>query len=71
MKKNPSVRIVITAVSLETIEETLSCMREYSFTETETVCISVARSKEIHQFHLMNGQNPVYIFSMQNGGRSL
>ncbi len=71
LEKNPNVRIVATAVSLETVSELTSCMEEFDFTETEVICMNVARSKNVGQYHMMNGHNPVYIFTMQNGGTKL
>lgn len=71
LEKNPHARIVATAISLETVGELTSCMKEFLFTETEVVSLSVAKDKKAGQYHLMNGQNPVYIFTMQNGGERL
>lgn len=71
LKKNPTVRIVATAISLETIAELTDCMKQFDFTEAEVVCMNVSRSKNIGQYNLMNGQNPVYIFTMQNGGEKI
>lgn len=71
LEKNPSVRIVATAISLETVAELTACMKEFAFAQTEVVSMNVARDKKAGQYHLMNGQNPVYIFTMQNGGAKL
>ena len=35
--------------------------------ETETVSLTVARDKKAGPYHLMTGQNPIYIFTMQGG----
>ncbi len=69
LTKNPSVRIVATAISLETITELNACMKEFAFTETEVVSMNVARARKLGEYHLMTGQNPIYIFTMQNGGK--
>ena len=66
--KNPAVRIVATAISLETVAELVACIKEFDFKETEIVSLQVARGKEAGSYHLMNAQNPVYIFTMQYGG---
>ncbi len=68
LKKNPSARIVATAISLESIAELNACRQEFSFEETEAVSLSVARDKKLGRYHLMTGQNPIYIFTMQAGG---
>lgn len=67
LQKNPHVRIVATAVSLESISELASCLGEFPWVETETVCMQVSRARKAGAYHLMAGQNPIYIFTMQAG----
>ncbi len=71
LTKNPSARIVATAVSLEAVSELTACMKEYSFSDQEVVSLSVARSRAAGRYHLMTGQNPITIFTLQNIGGSL
>lgn len=68
LEKNPHVRIVATAISLESITELTDCMKAFPFTETEVVSMSVARDRKAGAYHLMTGQNPIYIFTMQCAG---
>ena len=68
LEKNPRVRIVVTAVTLETVGETTALMKEFPFTETEVVSLSVARDRKAGPYRLMTGLNPVFIFTMQAGG---
>ena len=65
---NPRVRIVATAVSLESIAELTDCLTAFPFAETEVVSLQVARDRRAGGYHLMSGQNPIYIFTMQGGG---
>ncbi len=71
LKKNPQVRMVINCITLETVGETLSCIKEMQTThaewnwESEAVQLSVARSKEIGRYHMMMGENPIYIITIQ------
>lgn len=65
--KNPAVRIVATAIALESVAELMDCMRTFAFAETEIVALNVSRSYKAGAYHLMSGQNPVYIFTMQTG----
>jgi len=67
LEKNPNVRIVATAVTLESIAELADCMKEYPFTETETVSMTIARDRKLGAYHLMTGRNPVYIYTLQAG----
>lgn len=68
LEKNPKVRIVATAISLESIAELTACMKEFPFDEIEVVSMTIARSRSAGAYHLMTGQNPIYIFTMQAGG---
>lgn len=70
IEKNPSVRIVATAISLESIAELTACIKEFDFAETEVVSMQVARAQKAGSYHLMSGQNPIYIFTMQAGGKN-
>ncbi|MCF0151405.1 MAG: precorrin-6Y C5,15-methyltransferase (decarboxylating) subunit CbiT, partial [Firmicutes bacterium] len=70
LEKNPHARIVATAIALETVAELSSCMKEFSFTHKEAVCIQAARSRKAGPYHLMTGANPVYIFTFQKEARA-
>lgn len=64
--KNPQVRIVINCITLETISEALDVLKEYGFQQREVVQLAASRSKEIGRYHLMMGENPIYITTCQN-----
>ena len=70
LAKNPHVRIVATAVSLESVAELTDCLTAFPFAETEVVSLQVARDRRAGSYHLMSGQNPIYIFTMQGGGET-
>lgn len=65
--KNPNARIVATAVTLESIGELTQCMKDIPFASTEVISMSVARDRKAGSYHLMMGQNPIFIFTMQGG----
>ena len=71
LNKNPRIRIVATAISLESVAELTECMKEFAWSETEVISMQVARDKKVGAYHLMTGQNPIYIFTMQAGGSQL
>ena len=60
--KNRKARIVITAVTLETVSQAVSAFENAGFT-SEIIRINVARSKEIGGLHMMEAQNPITILS--------
>ena len=65
LEKNPAVRIVASAVTLESVAELTACGKEFSFTEWEAVSLTAARSRTAGPYHLMTGQNPVHLFTCQ------
>lgn len=67
-KKNLKARIVINAIVLETVAEALSCIKEMKAADVDIVSVSSARSKEAGPYHMMMGQNPVYVISFTGGG---
>lgn len=65
LEKNPAVRIVATAISLESIAELTTYLKGNPFTEKEAVSLTVARDRKAGNYHLMDGQNPIYVFTLQ------
>lgn len=64
LEKNPAVRIVATAVTLETLSELTGMATEFEV--SECVEIQVNRPRTVGRYHLFNAQNPVYIFTFQH-----
>lgn len=64
-EKNPKVQVVLNAISLETISEVNGLLKKYEFSKKEIVQVSVAKAKEIGDYQMMMGQNPVYIVTLQ------
>lgn len=67
-EKNPAMRVVITAVSLESISEITAELKNYSLTDSEVVQISVSKAQNAGNYHLMIANNPVFIFSFTFAG---
>lgn len=67
LKKNPRIRMVINAISLETVAESVRCLKELPVTEVEVVQASISRAKELGNYHMMMGENPIYIISCCGG----
>ena len=59
--KNPSCRIVLNAISLETVSNALGYLKEHGIKPVEILEISVSKAKETGTHHLMMGQNPITI----------
>lgn len=60
---NPSVRVVMNAVSLETIAEIQGIFRDVPVRDEEVSLIEVSRAEKLGRYHLMKAQNPVYLVS--------
>lgn len=64
LEKNPGVHIVMNVISLESLAEVLELVKQYELEHVEILQITAARGREIAGHHLMDGQNPVFIISM-------
>ena len=58
MEMNPDVKIVVSAIALETLNDAF-CL----FENPEVTQISVSKAKNIAGYNMMMGQNPIYIIN--------
>ena len=63
LEKNPTARICLTAVSLESLTDGLTCMERFGLTKVDVTQIAAAQAKTLGRYHMMMGQNPVWILS--------
>ena len=63
--KNPSVRIVLTAVSMETIREMTELLQDSRWETAEVMQIQASGSRKMGAYHLMTAQNPVWMAVFQ------
>ena len=64
LAKNPHVRIVANAVTLETVAQLTQAAKRFAVSDIAE--ISVAKPRRVGGYSLMTAQNPVYVFTMQN-----
>ena len=62
-KKNQALRVVINAITLETIGKMVDLLEEFSIEKEEIVQVQISRSHKAGTYHLMQAENPVFIFS--------
>ena len=62
-EKNPAARVVISAVSLETLEEARRGMAEYGFGPAEVCQIASARGRSVGAYTMLTANNPVFLIS--------
>ena len=63
LDKNPSAHIVINAISLETVGEVMDAIEEGLLRDAQITQIMASRARVLGRYHMMTGQNPVYIIS--------
>ena len=61
-EKNNNVVICVTAITLETLSSAMESFKLYNV-EPEVTCINSAKSKKAGPYHMMMGNNPVYIIT--------
>lgn len=61
--RNPRVRVVVTAITLETVAAATQALESLGFAGVEISQLSVSRAKRAGAYHMMLAQNPVYILS--------
>ena len=65
--KNPAVRVVVTAIALETLEEARRALLDLGFANVEVSQLAASRGKAVGPYTMMTALNPVFILS--GGGR--
>ena len=65
-QKNPEAKIVINAITLETLQEGIQCLEAHGLLARVT-CVSSTQGEQVGSYHMMKAQNPVYIISGEPG----
>ena len=60
-------RIVITAVTIETVAQGLKLLTELNFEDIDTVSIQAVRWKAVQTLHMAQALNPIFIISARKG----
>ena len=67
LEKNPAVRIVINCITLETLQEAMDAVKTLFLKDTEVVQVMVSRARRLGRYHMMMGENPIYIITCTGG----
>lgn len=62
-EKNPAVRVVVTAIALETLEEARHALIDLGFANVEVSQLAASRGKAVGPYTMMTALNPVFILS--------
>ena len=60
-------RVVITAVTIETVAQGLKMLTELNYQEIDTVSIQAVRWKAVQTLHMAQAMNPIFILSARKG----
>ncbi len=63
----PEGRVVITAVTLETLAKGIEALKTLEYQEVDVISLQAVRWKGIKDFHLAQALNPVFIMSARKG----
>lgn len=70
IKAKRPVRIVVSAVTLETLTEVFEDFSRLQITLLDACQVAVTRLEEAGRYHMMKAQNPVFIITGQYGGQN-
>lgn len=62
-KKNSCMRIVINAVTLESISQIEKILKTFPLQNDEITLVTISRAKKISNFNILSSLNPVFVFS--------
>ena len=68
LEKNPRRDRSSPVIALETVAEALEALKSLPVTDSDIVTAMIGESKEIGRYHMMMGQNPVYVISCTGKG---
>lgn len=66
-EKNPEIRIVMNMITLESVGEAVTLLKEMGIQEEEIFQVSASRARKAGRYHLMTALNPVYVIAF--GGK--
>ena len=68
-EKNPGARVVVSAITINTVAECMACMQAFESHPAEILQVQVSKGKKAGDYQMMEGQNPVYIVTFEGEGQ--
>ena len=69
LEKNPYALIVINSIALETLTSILQLFQKLGIVTLEIIQVSISKGEKTGGYHLMKGQNPIFIISGRGSGK--
>ncbi len=66
-RKGTGMRVVMNAVSMETIGKIRECLADFGIKDAEIIQVQVNRVRETGRYHLMQAENPVWVCAFDWG----
>lgn len=67
LTKNPRIRVVINAITVETLADSVRMLEGLGFTDVDITQLAVSRTRKAGAIHMLTALNPVFIISGQGG----
>ena len=64
-EKNPAARVVVSAITINTVAECKARMQAFSGHPAQILQVQVSKGKKAGHYQMMEGQNPVYIVTFE------
>ncbi len=68
LTKNPRIRVVINAITVETLADSVRMLERLGFTDVDVTQLAVSRARKAGASHMLTALNPVFIINGQGGG---
>lgn len=69
LKNEKPFTICINAITLESINEAVELLKKFDFSDIEISCINCSNADTVGSYHMMRGENPVYIISAERSAK--
>ncbi len=63
LRVNPEIRVVINAITLETLAKATEILKEYAFKNIEIMQVNISKNKKLGRYNMLDSQNPIFIIS--------
>jgi precorrin-6B C5,15-methyltransferase / cobalt-precorrin-6B C5,C15-methyltransferase len=70
LQRNPSIRLVLNAITLETLSEALEAFRKLEITDMEILQAAITKTRTAGPYHMLSAQNPVFIIKGRGKGNT-